>query len=442
MFRFACLLVVLLSGLASAQIYRFTVDPATSGVNGAIEIALNLPGTLVGNYDAATNPTGTRTKPGISGSFGSTENVPVPVTVAGKVGSRTAGSLQTATSGSFMLDFDPAGQKVNVLALDLDLLNGTPLELPATLTLTESGFRTRNPTFTYLAGTIPVPFGTVVLSKFTARLGTPSQEGTLTLVSGNQYAYSIVVPVLIEATAVIAGNEVPLPEQPFDMMLAGFVTLNGANATLSSQSTFSLEETRNPGTPLPPMAVDLPTFGDPAHVIMSLTLETQTTYFSGTATIQATGVRESSALVNATVTFGDLASGAPIPGPVVFEVRQAGASTVLYRRAVPVGAGGSAAFSLPLGSYDIVLKHSHWLRKKVAVTLGSGGAGPVFPLINGDVNGDNSVNIADYVILRLAFGSSSGASNWVADADLDHSGSVGTNDFLVLRRNFGRSGDS
>lgn len=442
MLRLVCLLTIALVGSSSAQIYRFTADPASSGVDGAVEIALNLPGTLIGNYDAATNPTGTRTKPGIFGTFGATENVEVPITVTGKVGSRTAGSLRTATSGEFVLDFNTAGQKVNVLALDLDLLNGQSLEVPATLSLTESGFRTRNPTFTYLAGTLPIPIGTVVLSAFRATMGVPSQEGTLTPVTGNQYLFSIVVPVEIHATALVMGSELALPAQPFDMTLAGMVTLDGASATLTSESTFTLEETRNPNTPLPPMAVDLPTLSDPAHVIMNLTLETQTTYFSGTATIHANGVRESSAAVNATVIFGDLAGSAPTPGPVVFEVRQAGSSTVLYRRAVQVGSGGAAPFSLPLGSYDVALKHSHWLRRKVAVTVGAGGASPSFALINGDVNGDNSVNIADYVILRLAFGSSSGASNWVADADLDHSGSVGTNDFLILRRNFGRSGDS
>ncbi|MCW5943428.1 MAG: hypothetical protein KIS66_14445 [Fimbriimonadaceae bacterium] len=434
-------LLLLCAGLSSAQMYRFSVNPAESGIDGAIEIALNLPGTLIGNYDAASNPTGTRTKPGILGTFGSTENVAVPVTVSGKVGGRTAGSLRTATSGTFVLDFDPAGLKVHALALELDLLNGQALEIPATLSLTESGFRTRNPTFTYLAGTLPIPIGTVVLSAFTARMGTPSQAGTMVHVSGNQYTYSIVVPVQIEATARIMGNEVQLPAQPFDMVLAGVVVLDGANASLSSQNTFTLEETRHPNTPVPPMAVDLPTFGDPAHVVMSLTIETQTTYFSGTATVQATGVRETTALVSAAVSFGDLGAGASTPGPVVFEVRQAGSLTVLYRRSVQLGVGGTGAFSLPLGAYDIALKHSHWLRRTLPIALGAAGANLAFPIVNGDVNGDNSVNIADYLILRAAFGSSSGAANWVLDADLDHSGSVGTNDFLILRRNFGRSGD-
>lgn len=62
-------------------------------------------------------------------------------------------------------------------------------------------------------------------------------------------------------------------------------------------------------------------------------------------------------------------------------------------------------------------------------------------LLNGDVNGDNRVNIADFIALRAAFGSSPGSGSWNPRADLNGDGTVGIADFLILRANFGRSGD-
>lgn len=84
-------------------------------------------------------------------------------------------------------------------------------------------------------------------------------------------------------------------------------------------------------------------------------------------------------------------------------------------------------------------KYRTSLRKKLeAVTLG---AGRNFVLINGDVNGDDTVNIADFLALRAAFGSSPASANWNRNADLNGDGSVNVSDFLILRAGFGKSGD-
>lgn len=108
-----------------------------------------------------------------------------------------------------------------------------------------------------------------------------------------------------------------------------------------------------------------------------------------------------------------------------------------------LGSSGSLTIGIPVtGTMDVRVKASHWLtavRSNVSVGVG-GVTGQTFSLKNGDVNGDNVINIADFIQFRAALGSSSGSANWNPNADLDGNGSVAIADFLILRRNFGSSG--
>jgi len=59
--------------------------------------------------------------------------------------------------------------------------------------------------------------------------------------------------------------------------------------------------------------------------------------------------------------------------------------------------------------------------------------------INGDINGDCSVNLTDLAQLLASFGTCSGDANYVAASDLDASGCVNLTDLAVLLANFGSS---
>jgi hypothetical protein len=72
--------------------------------------------------------------------------------------------------------------------------------------------------------------------------------------------------------------------------------------------------------------------------------------------------------------------------------------------------------------------------QNVTITA-SGFSGVNFSLINGDVNNDNTVSLADFSLLRTNFGTSNAAS------DLNGDGTVSLADFSVLRTNFGQTGD-
>ncbi|MCS7311022.1 MAG: hypothetical protein NZ741_12465, partial [Armatimonadetes bacterium] len=95
------------------------------------------------------------------------------------------------------------------------------------------------------------------------------------------------------------------------------------------------------------------------------------------------------------------------------------------------------------GVYELAFKASHWLRRVVSVAVVSSDVTDVdVSLVNGDIDGDNEVSLADFGALVVAFGSMLGDEGWWnEDADLDGDGEVVFSDFDILLRNFGAVGD-
>ena len=148
--------------------------------------------------------------------------------------------------------------------------------------------------------------------------------------------------------------------------------------------------------------------------------------------------------VSGTVTIAGF-TGNPNGKTLAIQVRNPGSTTALQTVNATLNASGQFTFNTThTGTRDIAAKGSHTLRKISAnVNVPSGGVSGVnFALINGDVTGDNTVNVSDFLALRAAYGSSTGSGNWNPNADLNGDGSVGVADFLLLRNNFGQSGQS
>ncbi|MBS1706878.1 MAG: PD40 domain-containing protein [Armatimonadetes bacterium] len=101
------------------------------------------------------------------------------------------------------------------------------------------------------------------------------------------------------------------------------------------------------------------------------------------------------------------------------------------------------------GPVTIFVHGSHWLRRRRVADLSLGV--PVnFSLINGDVDGDNSVTIFDYLVLSDYFDRNSGQIGWnhvgangfaPKDADLDGDEAITIFDYLILSDNFDLNGD-
>jgi hypothetical protein len=152
--------------LAPAQLYDFNVVAPPSGISGNLAISARTQGTLVGNYDPDTNPNGTRTKPGLFGSFDPTENVPVNVSIGAAIG----GNINRQAGGTFRATVDGVNNTITFENLSLNFLANGPAVLPVSITLAGQSFRTRNPNSTYILPSqgITLPIGTVNLSQFTA----------------------------------------------------------------------------------------------------------------------------------------------------------------------------------------------------------------------------------------------------------------------------------
>jgi len=147
--------------------------------------------------------------------------------------------------------------------------------------------------------------------------------------------------------------------------------------------------------------------------------------------------------ISGTVALGDF-GGDRTTIPITVQIRQPGTTTVVESYTVNLTSGGSYSFlTTQVGTFDLAFKGSHWLRKVLRnVAISSSGASGQSPsLTNGDINGDNAIDLLDFNKLSLAWKSNSGSANWNPNADLNGDGSVDILDWNVLSKNWRKTGD-
>lgn len=118
------------------------------------------------------------------------------------------------------------------------------------------------------------------------------------------------------------------------------------------------------------------------------------------------------------------------------EFRSPGTTTVLY--SYPITLDSSGNYSLPnvaLGTFDVAVKFSHWLRNlQGSVVIVPSGNTVNLTLVNGDCNDDNSVSLPDLNYILTVFGGNAFMG------DLDGSGVVDLGDLNLVLTNFGLAG--
>lgn len=140
--------------------------------------------------------------------------------------------------------------------------------------------------------------------------------------------------------------------------------------------------------------------------------------------------------------FSGLAAGSAPPAGVWFETRPPGSTEGMTRVWASVASDGGFSVAVPKGTYDLAVQGAPWLRKVTAVNAsGATATGFDWTLRNGDVSGDNRVNITDFLQFRAAYGAGPASATWNPRADLNRDGSVSAADFLILRSAFGSLGD-
>jgi len=291
--RLLMLIAVLLIGRSPVygnDEFEFTIDPQSSGTSATFHTTAATSGTLIGNYDQVNNPTGTRTKPGLWGSFGSTENLPVQVD---RLDGQVEGVVETTTTGSFRLVLDIPGGLLDMSELQADLLGGQAVQLPVEVVLQTESFRTRNPDSVYPGGApFTIPLGDATLSALAiVQQGGPA-TGTLTPTAPNEYDF-VVVP-LVELTATIELMGQPLPTEPtlIPWPLTGHIVIQGNTARLTALRELDVQNTQQPGMAIPQFQLDVPTIlppGQVAHLLFDLTLNETSFLLTGTSTFAADG---------------------------------------------------------------------------------------------------------------------------------------------------------
>lgn len=292
--RAGCLLgLLLLSGQALGQTFDFTINSQQSGLAASLNFSATLPGSLIGNWDAVENPTGTRTKPGLFGTFGETENVAAAINIVAGI---TGEELDTEVAGTFQLELVDNGDGtygVIVRNYASNLISNGDLVVPVTANVTLPSFRTRNPSSTYIAATLPIPLGDATFSVLSitqdgeaAGTATPTVPGEFTLA----------VPMLVryETVADIFGNPINTTTEPTPYLLTGTLTVSGSTASITSSQPLEITQSESPDTELPPLPFPLPTIlppGSTANVILNLTLSQITAGVLGTQTLVAGGTQ-------------------------------------------------------------------------------------------------------------------------------------------------------
>lgn len=149
-------------------------------------------------------------------------------------------------------------------------------------------------------------------------------------------------------------------------------------------------------------------------------------------------------LVSGVVNYEGLVEGGTRPASAQFEFRLAGTQAVTHTALVPIGPDGSFSVIAPSQAlYEVAVKPSHWLRKRVVVDVTSGEASGVqISLTNGDCNNDNSVDLLDYFVLSDSYNLSSSDVGFASNADLNGDLSVDLLDYFILSDNYLLEGDA
>ncbi|MBS1706273.1 MAG: hypothetical protein JST40_10390 [Armatimonadetes bacterium] len=150
--------------------------------------------------------------------------------------------------------------------------------------------------------------------------------------------------------------------------------------------------------------------------------------------------------------YVELQNYLPTPEGVEIVVDFIDNGNVVATSTATLEADGSFIITPPTnGTFMVRFKASHWLSKTIGpVTVGTSVLENVnLSLINGDVDGDDSVTIFDYLVLSDYFDKSDSDADWntvgangmrPVDADLDGDGTITVFDYLILSTNFDKSG--
>ncbi|MDZ4831200.1 MAG: hypothetical protein SGJ09_13515 [Phycisphaerae bacterium] len=259
--------IVTAGALAASINYQVSLVPAQSTLTSTTTIAAPVVGTFIGNYDAVSNPTGTKTIPGL---FGGSGNNAINYSAAFDA----SGDNTSHPTGGFAMSVDVGLLSFSVSNLAIDLLGATAASIDATATVTYSNFHTQNPNAIFPGLTLPLPLGTATLDALDATQTGGAIGGVLVPQGRTSYTFLAAIPVNLTAVVTLNGQTIATDPIPFALPIAGTIDFGGESVTLTASIASSFEQT----TPLDPapsftaQPLDLPTIlppGGTAHLLFS-----------------------------------------------------------------------------------------------------------------------------------------------------------------------------
>jgi hypothetical protein len=115
---------------------------------------------------------------------------------------------------------------------------------------------------------------------------------------------------------------------------------------------------------------------------------------------------------------------------------------VLTLRGVTSPVGQFQINGLTPGRYELLVKGTHTLQRRLEVTLTTGLNQVDFGLLpEGDILANNQVDLLDFSLLAAVYDFCAGQSGYVESADLNGDGCLNDQDLALLQANFAKTGD-
>ncbi|MFZ4576406.1 MAG: hypothetical protein ACOYN0_18635, partial [Phycisphaerales bacterium] len=202
------------------------------------------------------------------------------------------GALAGSPRGSYRLAANTATNTVELSQLAANLIGpATNPRFPITTSVTYQSFLTAAPNLSYpFIAPIPVPLGDAEVAAVNVAQTGPS-TGTLTPAGPNQYTFTLSVPTTTTSDVIFQGAPIQNVQNATVNVQGTLNTSTGASTltvAVSSVTSITTPVPLEPNVPfdLPPLSGT----GEPAHLLMTLSINTQSTNLSGTAVLPATGV--------------------------------------------------------------------------------------------------------------------------------------------------------
>lgn len=269
----ACLVagLLMLSGRSAqaAQLYRFTLNVQQSTVASDVSIEAPISGSVIGDFDPVSNPSGTQTRPGL---FGGSGNQPIPMSITAVA----AGGVDSHPSGSFSLSLE-SDFTFSITDLQIDLLNGSPGAINLILELFYSTFHTVSPSAIFPGGfVVPLPLGQVQISQFEMiQVQGSASSGVLVATGLNTFSFNAAILCDVQIQASALGQPIEFGSLQLPIVLSGSLDSATATPVLQTELTLGFGDAIKgpfPGGAFENFPLDLPTVlppGQTAHLLFS-----------------------------------------------------------------------------------------------------------------------------------------------------------------------------